>query len=129
GVVPTSPATSRSPLAIRVTMSEPADFDDDLAPEAPFPTPPRSREPLDMVARVKGEAMRLDQYVHFHFPDFSRSEIQKSIEAGNVRVNDKPAKASYKVRNNDRLHIELPEPTHDLPVPEDIPLDILYQDG
>jgi 23S rRNA pseudouridine1911/1915/1917 synthase len=109
-------------------MSEPADFDDDLPSPAAIPTPPRSREPVDMVVRIKAEGMRLDQYVHLHFQDFSRSEIQKSIEAGNIRVNDKPAKASYKVRNNDRLHVELPEPDHDLPVPEDIPLDILYQD-
>src|SRR5437868_8778427 len=101
-------------------MSDPADFDDDLASPAAVPTPPRSREPVDMVVRLKAEGMRLDQYVHLHFQDFSRSVIQKSIESGNIRVNDRPAKASYKVRNNDRLHVALPEPDHDLPVPEDI---------
>ena len=101
--------------------------DDDLAEEAVLPSP-RSREPLDMLVRIKAEGMRLDQYLHMHFQDFSRSGLQKAIEAGTILVNGKPTKASYKVRRNDALHIELPEPTHDLPVPEDIPLDVLYQD-
>jgi 23S rRNA pseudouridine1911/1915/1917 synthase len=110
-------------------MSDHANLDDDdLAPEAALPTPPRSREPADLVVRIKAEGMRLDQYVHMHYQDYSRSEIQKAIESGNIRVNDKPTKASYKVRNFDRLHVALPEPIHDLPVPEDIPLDLLYQD-
>jgi len=63
-----------------------------------------------------------------HLQDYSRSEIQKAIESGGIRVNGRPSKPSYKVRNSDRLHIEMPAPDHDLPVPEDIPLDILYQD-
>ena len=43
-------------------------------------------------------------------------------------VNDTPAKASHKVRAADRIRLQLPEPPHDMPVPEDIPLDILYED-
>ena len=110
-------------------MSDPADpDDDDLAPEVALPKPPRSREPADLVVRIKAEGMRLDQYVHMHFPDYSRSELQKAIESGNVRINDRPTKASYKVRNFDRLHVALPEAVHDAPAPEDIPLDVLYQD-
>jgi 23S rRNA pseudouridine1911/1915/1917 synthase len=107
------------------------ELDDDLAPE-PAPVTPsvRLREPLDLLVMVKSEGMRLDQYVQLHLgADFSRSEVQRAIEAGGVTVNGKPAtKPSYKVRKNDRLHVELPEPTHEIPVPEDIPLDILYQD-
>jgi 23S rRNA pseudouridine1911/1915/1917 synthase len=45
-----------------------------------------------------------------------------------VTVNGQPAKASYRVRYGDRIRIWPPEPTHDLPVPEDIPLDVLYED-
>jgi 23S rRNA pseudouridine1911/1915/1917 synthase len=45
-----------------------------------------------------------------------------------VTVNEKPAKASYRVRHNDRVRVWLPEPMHDLPVPEDIPLEVLYED-
>ena len=119
---------SRPPLAFKSPMSDVSlPDDDDLAEEAVLPSP-RSREPLDMLVRIKAEGMRLDQYLHMHFQDFSRSGLQKAIEAGTILVNGKPTKASYKVRRNDALHIELPEPTHDLPVPEDIPLDVLYQD-
>lgn len=106
------------------------ELDDDLAPDPTALTPSvRFREPLDLIVMVKAEGMRLDQYVHMHVADFSRSEIQKAIEAGGITVNGKTSKASYKVRKNDRLHVEMPEPTHDIPVPEDIPLDILYQDN
>jgi 23S rRNA pseudouridine1911/1915/1917 synthase len=109
----------------------PDELDDDLAPE-PVPLTPsvRLREPLDLVVMVKSEGMRLDQYVLLHLgADWSRSEVQRAIENGSVTVNGRPAtKPSYKVRKNDRLHVEMPEPTHEIPVPEDIPLDILYQD-
>jgi 23S rRNA pseudouridine1911/1915/1917 synthase len=110
-------------------MADP-DPDDDIVAdaEAILPIPARSREPIDLIAKIKAEGMRLDLYVHMHLQDFSRSEIQKAIEADGILVNGKPSKPSYKVRKNDRLHIAMPAPEHDLPVPEDIPLDILYQD-
>jgi 23S rRNA pseudouridine1911/1915/1917 synthase len=110
-------------------MSE--ELDDDLpADPVPVATSVRLREPLDLLVMVKSEGMRLDQYVLLHLgADFSRSLVQRAIEGGGVAVNGKPVvKPSYKVRKNDRLHVSLPEPTHDIPVPEDIPLHILYQD-
>jgi 23S rRNA pseudouridine1911/1915/1917 synthase len=54
--------------------------------------------------------------------------LQKVIDSGSVLVNGQPAKASYRVRYGDHVRVWLPEPSHDLPVPEDIPLDILYED-
>lgn len=105
------------------------ELDDDLTPEpAPLTPSVRFREPLDMIVKIKAEGMRLDQFVHLYLQDFSRSEIQRAIGAGGVTINGKPAKASYKVRKNDALHVEMPEPDHDIPVPEDIPIDILFQD-
>jgi 23S rRNA pseudouridine1911/1915/1917 synthase len=83
---------------------------------------------VELTARHKVEGMRLDQYLVGMFPDYSRSVVRKVIDAGGVLVNDKPGKASYKVRDGDRVRIRLPAPTHDLPVPEDIPLSILYED-
>lgn len=84
--------------------------------------------PLDLTARIKLEGQRLDHYLVAQFSDFSRSVIQKVIDAGAVQVNGQQVKASYKVRSGDQIRIWLPAPTHDLPVPEDIPLDILYED-
>jgi 23S rRNA pseudouridine1911/1915/1917 synthase len=85
-------------------------------------------KPVDLTVKRKVEGMRLDQYLVAMFPDYSRSTIQKIIDVGAVMVNDAPAKASYKVRINDQIRIWPPEPTHDLPVPEDIPLEVLYED-
>jgi 23S rRNA pseudouridine1911/1915/1917 synthase len=82
---------------------------------------------VELIANCK-DAPRLDQYLAGVFSDFSRSVVQRVIDAGGVQVNDKPAKASYRVRQGDRIRIEKPVPTHPTPVPEDIPLDILYED-
>jgi len=83
---------------------------------------------VELTARHKVEGMRLDQYLVGLFPDYSRSVVRRVIDAGGVLVNDRPGKASYRVRYDDRVKITLPAPMHDLPVPEDIPLSILYED-
>src|SRR5947209_2308215 len=89
------------------------------------PEPPRL---LDLTVGRKLGGTRLDQFVVGQVADFSRSLIQKAIDAGTVTVNGGSAKASYKVRTGDVVCVTLPEPTHALPVPEDIPLNVLYED-
>jgi 23S rRNA pseudouridine1911/1915/1917 synthase len=96
--------------------------------EPPISSPLPKTEPVDLVAKLRVEGTRLDQYLVSLFPDYSRSVVQRVIDAGGVLVNDTPAKASYRVRHGDRIRIWPPEPTHDLPVPENIPLDVLYED-
>src|SRR5262249_50609825 len=83
---------------------------------------------VEIVARLKLDGVRLDQFLVSQFPDFSRSVVQRVIEADGVEINGKPAKASYRVRHGDHIRICPPEPTHPLPVPENIPLEILYTD-
>src|SRR5438132_11346055 len=83
---------------------------------------------VDLTVRRKVEGTRLDQYLVLMFSDLSRSAIQRIIDAGGVQVNGRPGKASYKIRYGDQIRVWPPPPTHDLPVPEDIPLDILYED-
>ena len=109
------------------TPDEPLDPDED-APTPPAPAYARTRDPVEMVVRVKAEGMRLDQYLQIYFHDFSRAELQKAIVGGHVTVNAKPTKPSYKVRNNDALFVRMPEPLHDTIIPEDIPLEVLYED-
>jgi 23S rRNA pseudouridine1911/1915/1917 synthase len=84
--------------------------------------------PVEHVVKLKVDGQRLDQYLAAQFPDFSRSLIRKAIDAGTVTVNGQPAKASYKCRTGDVLHIWLPRPKTGHPVPEEIPLDVLYED-
>jgi 23S rRNA pseudouridine1911/1915/1917 synthase len=94
---------------------------------SPPPTEP-GEHPIEHVARLKVDGQRLDQYLAAQHPDFSRSLIRKAIDAGTVTVNGALAKASYKVRTGDVLRIWLPKPRSGVPVPEEIPLDILYED-
>jgi 23S rRNA pseudouridine1911/1915/1917 synthase len=91
----------------------------------PYPT---RAEPLVIEARVKGDSPRLDQFLAHQLPEVSRSLIKKAIDADAVTVNDHPSKASYKVRGGDVIRVMLPDPGHDLPQAEDIPLEILYED-
>jgi 23S rRNA pseudouridine1911/1915/1917 synthase len=95
--------------------------------DTPTPTPAADRT-VEVVAKLRVDGLRLDQYLVSVFPDYSRSVVQRVIEAGGVTVNGQPAKASYRVRHGDRIRVLPPEPTHPQPVPEDIPLEVLYQD-
>jgi 23S rRNA pseudouridine1911/1915/1917 synthase len=71
---------------------------------------------------------RIDAYLASRYPDYSRSVIQKVIDAGAVLVNEQPVKSSYKVRVEDLIRVWLPELDDEAPVPEDIPLAIVYED-
>jgi len=70
---------------------------------------------------------RLDKYVAEKCPELSRTQAQGLITNGRVTVNDHPAKARLKLDIGDRVKITLPPPPGPM-LPEDIPLDILYQD-
>lgn len=96
--------------------------------ESDTSSPQLGSKPIDISVKRKQEGVRLDQYLVTVFTGHSRSVIQKVIDALAVTVNGAAAKASYKVRNGDQIRIWLPEPTHDAPVPEDIPLEVLYDD-
>lgn len=71
---------------------------------------------------------RIDKYLAEVMNDYSRSFLQKQLKDGNVSVNEKTAKASLKVAEDDEVRIFIPENKEPDIVPEDIPLDILYED-
>ena len=73
--------------------------------------------------------MRLDKFLSDEREDMSRSYIQQLIDAGNISVNDKKAKASYKIRKGDKITLAIPEPEELSIEPENIPLDIVYDDN
>ncbi len=72
---------------------------------------------------------RLDKYLSGLLPDVSRSFIQKLLKQQQVTVNDNPVKANYVIRENDAVSIHVPEAVEPEIIPEDIPLDILYEDN
>ncbi len=90
--------------------------------------PELSETPVEFVVRARQSGRRLDAYLVARFVDFSRSVIQKLIDAEAVLINDQPTKASYKVHEGDRIRIWLPDIGDGTPTPEDIPLQIVYED-
>ncbi len=71
---------------------------------------------------------RLDKYLRAKYPRISRTALQLYIKQGLVTVNDLPTKASYEPKPGDRIKVVLPPPPPADVVPENIPLDILYED-
>jgi 23S rRNA pseudouridine1911/1915/1917 synthase len=71
---------------------------------------------------------RLDKYLHGRFGNLSRSFIQNAIRQGAVKVNSKIAKQSQKLSPGDIVEFTPPEPPSKNILPEDIPLDIIYED-
>jgi 23S rRNA pseudouridine1911/1915/1917 synthase len=71
---------------------------------------------------------RLDAYLAAHIDGWSRARLQRLIESGDVLVNSKLAKASYKVAAKDEIEVELaPAPASNF-TPENIPLEIVFED-
>lgn len=77
----------------------------------------------------KEAGIRLDKYISEQNSDLSRAMIQKLIENGNVTVNEKVVKASYKVNLGDNIKIVLEEPKETELKPEKIPLNVVYEDN
>jgi 23S rRNA pseudouridine1911/1915/1917 synthase len=72
--------------------------------------------------------LRLDAYLASQVEGWSRARLQRLIEAEDVLVNGKPAKPSYKLRENDEIEVELTAPESTSFVPEPIPIEIVYED-
>lgn len=72
---------------------------------------------------------RLDVYLSQEFEDKSRSYIQKLVDEGNITVNGKNKKSNYKLKIDDKITINLPELEELVIQPENIELDILYEDS
>jgi len=75
------------------------------------------------------EPMRIDKWVQVRLENATRNKIQKSIEAGFLTVNGKPVKNNYKIKPGDEiLLLSLQNPEQTEVKPENIPLNIVYED-
>ena len=91
--------------------------------------PDSGSEPLTLQVGTSIKERRLDKYLHGRFSNFSRVMIQEVIKEGTVKVNGKIAKPSFKLSPGDKIEMTLPElPSKDI-TPEDIPLNIIYEDS
>lgn len=83
-------------------------------------------EALTFVVEISGQ--RLDAFLAEAAPGLSRSRLKKLIEEGQVTVEGKPAKPSRKVLTGEVVRVLLPDPALDEAKPEDLPIDVLYED-
>ncbi len=78
--------------------------------------------------QTEDSGRRIDVYLSEKLSDLSRSHIQKLLKNGLVNVNGSACRSNYKVKENDRISLEIPEPETPEIRPENIPLSILYED-
>ena len=83
---------------------------------------------LHLTAEATDAGKRLDVFVS-EKGDMTRSSAVKRIEAGQVLVNGKPAAKKLKLSGGESVEVEIPEPISMDAKPEDIPLDIIYEDS
>jgi 23S rRNA pseudouridine1911/1915/1917 synthase len=91
--------------------------------------PELSSIPSEFTVKPRMAGKRIDAYLSSRYQDYSRSVMQKVIDARAVHVNGQPVKASYKVREGDQIRVWLPELSDDAPVAEDVPLEIIHEDA
>lgn len=82
-------------------------------------------EKIEIICDTSG--IRIDKYIEID--GITRSQIQKLIDDGNVLVNGNTVKTNYKLKTNDVITVTIPEPEYADITPEDIPLDIVYEDS
>lgn len=87
-----------------------------------------SAEPTEFRVQPRQAGKRLDAYLASRFTDYSRSVLQRVIDAGAVEVNGRPAKTSQRLRADDSITIRLPELSDPAPRAEDIPISVVYED-
>jgi 23S rRNA pseudouridine1911/1915/1917 synthase len=85
-------------------------------------------ESVTLKIRRRKEGSRLDKYLHGRFPRMSRTVLQRLIKSGDITVNGMPTKASYEPMKGDIVEVVVPPPPPTDVVPEDIPLDVIYED-
>lgn len=74
------------------------------------------------------EGERIDKFLSFQLPEVSRSALQRLIREGEVIVDQRNEKANFRVSKGNVIHITIPDAIDSEIYPENIPLDILYED-
>ena len=85
-------------------------------------------ELLEFTADNGETGVRIDRCLSDKYEDLSRSYLQKLLKEQRITVNGKPVKANYKLQTGDQVQITVPDLSEPDILPENIPLDILYED-
>lgn len=82
----------------------------------------------EIILNADLDSGRIDKFLSNNLGEFSRSYIQKLIKDGQILVNGEKAKANFKIKQNDKISVCIPDPEVLDILPENISLDILYED-
>lgn len=86
-------------------------------------------EHFSVVADKGQKPLRVDKFLMNFMEGATRNKIQNAAQQGHVYVNDQPVKSNYKVKSGDEVRVLFPHPPYEfLLLPENIPLDIVYED-
>src|SRR5687768_2700748 len=85
-------------------------------------------DPLEFVAAAEDSGKRLDVFLTEKLPAHSRVQLRRTIVAGHVQVDGLGRKVAYKLTGSERVTIRLPEMPTAGAQPENIPLEVLYED-
>ncbi len=92
-------------------------------------SPPLSSDaPVELIVDGDAAGARLDAFLAARFPEFSRVHLRRAITAGGVEVDGRGGKPAYRLKEGQRVRIVLPEIPREAPTPEDIPIDVVYED-
>ncbi|MEP0848118.1 MAG: RluA family pseudouridine synthase [Phycisphaerae bacterium] len=102
--------------------------DEDEILERPVPLDDLACKHVRLRIRRRLPGRRLDKYLQGRYPQLSRTTIQRLIKQGAITVNGAATKASYEMRGGDLIDMVVPEPEPPQVIPEEMPLEILYED-
>ena len=89
-----------------------------------------SSQPVELIVEPSQSGWRLDVFLAHHFPAYSRVHLRRVITAGGVVIDaGRGGKPSYRLHPGQRVSVVLPEIPREAPQPEEIPLEILYEDA
>ena len=86
-------------------------------------------EPIRLRASEESKNQRLDAFLASGLDGLTRSQATRLIESGEVAVNGRAVSKSYKLAGGEDIAVTLPEPEPVEAVPQDIPLDVVYEDA
>lgn len=85
--------------------------------------------PAELVVDANAAGQRLDAFLAERLPDRSRVQLRRAISAGTVFVDGRRTKPAYRLCGGERVTLTLPEIPREGPAPENVPLDVLFEDA
>ncbi|MBD5159221.1 MAG: RluA family pseudouridine synthase [Ruminococcus sp.] len=86
-------------------------------------------ESMEIYVNTENVGKRIDTFISGNISEMTRSAVQGLIEKNKVLVNGRPVNKNYKLKSGDNITVEIPEPQIMDAIPENIPLEIVYEDN